>query len=53
MERLRWLPKNLGKRFVFVNQPAFEVQVMDRGQRGLAQQCDRRQNFESNLGISR
>ena len=31
MERLRWLPKNLGKRFVFVNQPAFEVRVMDRG----------------------
>ena len=31
MERLRWLPKNLGKRFVLVNQPAFEVQVMDRG----------------------
>jgi murein L,D-transpeptidase YcbB/YkuD len=32
MERLRWLPKNLGKRFVFVNQPAFEVRVMDRGE---------------------
>jgi murein L,D-transpeptidase YcbB/YkuD len=31
MERLRWLPKNLGKRFVLVNQPAFEVRVMDRG----------------------
>ncbi len=31
MERLRWLPKNLGKRFVFVNQPAFEVRVVDRG----------------------
>ena len=31
MERVRWLPKNLGKRFVLVNQPAFEVQVMDRG----------------------
>ena len=31
MERMRWLPKNLGKRFVFVNQPAFEVRVMDRG----------------------
>jgi L,D-transpeptidase YcbB len=31
MERLRWLPKNLGKRFVIVNQPAFEVRVMDRG----------------------
>jgi L,D-transpeptidase YcbB len=31
LERMRWLPKNLGKRFVFVNQPAFEVRVMDRG----------------------
>jgi len=31
MERLRWLPKNLGTRFVFVNQPAYNVQVMDRG----------------------
>ena len=32
MERLRWLPKNLGSRFVFVNQPAYEVNVMDQGQ---------------------
>ena len=31
MERLRWLPKDLGKRFVFVNQPAYKVLVMDRG----------------------
>jgi murein L,D-transpeptidase YcbB/YkuD len=31
MERMRWLPKNLGTRFVFVNQPAFEVSVMDHG----------------------
>lgn len=29
MERMRWLPKNLGNRHVFVNQPAFQVQVMD------------------------
>ncbi len=29
MERLRWLPKNLGSRFVFVNQPAYEVNVFD------------------------
>ena len=29
MERLRWLPKNLGTRHVFVNQPAFQVHVMD------------------------
>ena len=32
MERLRWLPKDLGTRFVFVNQPAFSVAVMDNGQ---------------------
>jgi L,D-transpeptidase YcbB len=31
MERLRWLPKNLGQRYVLVNQPAFEVNVMDHG----------------------
>ncbi|MEO7565869.1 MAG: L,D-transpeptidase family protein [Aestuariivirga sp.] len=31
MERLRWLPKNLGERHVFVNQAAFEVNVMDHG----------------------
>ena len=31
MERLRWLPKDLGSRYVFVNQPAFEVRVMDSG----------------------
>jgi murein L,D-transpeptidase YcbB/YkuD len=29
MERLRWLPKHLGARHVFVNQPAFQVRVMD------------------------
>ncbi|MBC8037769.1 MAG: L,D-transpeptidase family protein [Rhizobiales bacterium] len=29
MERMRWLPKNLGNRHVLVNQPAFQVRVMD------------------------
>ena len=29
MERLRWLPKSLGNRYVLVNQPAFEVNVFD------------------------
>ena len=29
MERLRWLPKSLGHRYVFVNQAAFEARVMD------------------------
>jgi L,D-transpeptidase YcbB len=31
MERLRWLPKSMGTRYVFVNQPAFQVDVMDGG----------------------
>ncbi len=29
MERLRWLPKDLGTRHVFVNQASFRVDVMD------------------------
>ncbi len=32
LERIRWLPKNLGQRHVFVNQAAQEVVVMDKGQ---------------------
>jgi murein L,D-transpeptidase YcbB/YkuD len=31
MERLRWLPKDLGKRYVFVNQAAYALRVIDDG----------------------
>lgn len=31
MERLRWLPKDLGKRYVFVNQAAYGLQIIDDG----------------------
>ena len=31
MERMRWLPRELGQRHVFVNQPAFEAEVMENG----------------------
>ena len=31
MERLRWLPRELGQRYVFVNQAAFEATVMKDG----------------------
>ena len=31
MERLRWLPKNLGNRYVFVNQAAYTLQLIDGG----------------------
>ena len=32
LERVRWLPKNMGNKYVLVNQAAFEVRVMDQGQ---------------------
>lgn len=31
MDRMRWLPKNLGERYVLMNQPAFELRLMDKG----------------------
>lgn len=31
MERLRWLPRDLGQRHIFVNPPAFEAKVMEDG----------------------
>ena len=35
MERLRWLPRDLGNRHVFVNQPAFQASYMEVGKRPL------------------
>ena len=32
LERVRWLPRDLTQHYVFVNQPAFEVRVMEKGQ---------------------
>ena len=31
MERMRWLPKNLGRKYVFVNQAAYQLQIIDNG----------------------
>ena len=31
MERARWLPRNLGKRHIFVNQTSYKVRVVDSG----------------------
>ena len=31
MERMRWLPRELGRRHVFVNQPAFKAEVVEDG----------------------
>ena len=32
MERLRWLPRNLGTRYILVNQPAYKMQIINKGQ---------------------
>jgi len=29
MERMRWLPRDLGKRYIFVNQASFELRIID------------------------
>ncbi|PRD41528.1 peptidoglycan-binding protein [Phyllobacterium phragmitis] len=36
MERLRWLPRDFGRRYVFVNQPAYQAQYFAQGQEKLA-----------------
>jgi murein L,D-transpeptidase YcbB/YkuD len=35
MERYRWLPRELGSRYVFVNVPAFDLAAFDSGQKVL------------------
>ncbi len=32
MERLRWLPRNLGSRYILVNQAAYKMQIINRGE---------------------
>lgn len=36
MERLRWLPRDFGQRYVFVNQPAYRAQYFNEGKEQLA-----------------
>jgi len=35
MERYRWLPRNFGSRYIFVNVPAFKLEAYDSGQKAL------------------
>jgi murein L,D-transpeptidase YcbB/YkuD len=35
MERYRWLPRSLGKRYIFVNVSAFKLEAYDSGQKSL------------------
>ena len=36
MEQLRWLPADLGQRYVFINQPAYQVYYVNEGQEQLS-----------------
>ncbi|MDP2410316.1 MAG: L,D-transpeptidase family protein [Pseudolabrys sp.] len=36
MERVRWLPHDLGDRYVFLNQPAYSVSIVDGGKEELS-----------------
>lgn len=36
MERLRWLPRNLGSRHVFINQPAFRATYVKNGKENIS-----------------
>jgi len=35
LERMRWLPRSLGSRYIFVNVPAFRLEAYDSGQKKL------------------
>ena len=36
LERLRWLPRNFGSRYVYVNVPAFRLDAFDKGEKVLS-----------------
>jgi murein L,D-transpeptidase YcbB/YkuD len=46
LERYRWLPRNLGQRYIFVNVPAFRLQAYDSGQKVLEMKVIVGQEYE-------
>ncbi|MEP6506945.1 MAG: L,D-transpeptidase family protein, partial [Gemmatimonadales bacterium] len=46
LERLRWLPRTLGKRYIYVNVPAFRVQAFDKGKPTLEMKVIVGQDYE-------
>lgn len=47
LERLRWLPRNLGTRFIYVNIPAFRLEAFDNGRTILDMKVIVGQDFEN------
>ena len=48
MEQLRWLPDDLGQRYVFINQPAFTVYYVTEGREQLAMRLISGESFVDN-----
>ncbi|MEO8577191.1 MAG: L,D-transpeptidase family protein [Gemmatimonadales bacterium] len=46
LERMRWLPRNLGNRFIYVNVPAFRLEAYDAGQKTLDMKVIVGQDYE-------
>jgi Uncharacterized protein conserved in bacteria len=46
LERLRWLPRSFGNRYIYVNVPAFRLQAFDKGQPTLEMKVIVGQDFE-------
>ncbi|HEY1952671.1 MAG TPA: L,D-transpeptidase family protein [Gemmatimonadaceae bacterium] len=46
MERYRWLPRSFGKRYIFVNVPAFKLEAYDSGQKSLEMKVIVGQEYE-------
>jgi murein L,D-transpeptidase YcbB/YkuD len=46
LERLRWLPRNFGSRYVYVNVPAFRLDAFDKGQKVLSRKVIVGEDYE-------
>jgi murein L,D-transpeptidase YcbB/YkuD len=46
LERLRWMPRSLGNRYVYVNVPAFQLTAYDSGEKSLEMKVIVGQGFE-------
>ena len=46
LERLRWLPRTFGQRYIYVNVPAFKLEAYDKGEKVLDMKVIVGQDFE-------
>jgi L,D-transpeptidase YcbB len=49
MERYRWLPRNFGSRYIFVNVPAFRAEFYDAGKKALEMKVIVGQEYEDRI----